>query len=214
MCRPQGERRKERAEWRARQHTGPRSPTRATRPKGANSTHGQRADNQPNTDDGTATTAARVLKTPRRVRRGERQAPAAHPQAGEGGPQPQPRTAHKGGWAGRSVFMAVQKNRRSDEREPPRVAMGRRGVGGGAATAVGGRTWAASIDLRYVIAQTPDIIIFFFIKEDDIFRGQSRQIMSQPLSLYLAKKIYHRGAPSFRGTMIDLLRDIGVLEGA
>lgn len=70
------------------------------------------------------------------------------------------------------------------------------------------------IDLCYITAEPPDIFIFFFIKEDDIFRGQSRQIMSQPISLYLAKKIYHRGAPSFRGTMIDLLRDIGVMEGA
>lgn len=34
------------------------------------------------------------IETPWRVRRGERQARAAHPQAGEGGPHPQPRTAH------------------------------------------------------------------------------------------------------------------------
>ena len=82
MCRPQGERRKERAEWRARQHTGPRSPTRATRPKGANSTPGPRADNQPNTDDGTATTAERVMKN-----RGE---------SGGGNDKRQPRTRRRG----------------------------------------------------------------------------------------------------------------------
>lgn len=40
------------------------------------------------------------IETPWRVRRGERQAPAAHPQAGEGGTHPQPRTAHPMGGAG------------------------------------------------------------------------------------------------------------------
>lgn len=79
------------------------------------------------------------IETPWRARRGERQAPAAHPQAGEGGPHPQPRTAQK-----RVTFEGAIKREGRDGANSESPQGWRGGEGGWVGEPRLWRTWVAA----------------------------------------------------------------------